>query len=74
MIITGNDKINDLNYTDMAETEIYINDIKEAANGSINIWNLKCRDCPRDLDVINYIDLNKSISEIPNLYSIKHSN
>ncbi|KAM3138457.1 hypothetical protein pb186bvf_009371 [Paramecium bursaria] len=73
LVITGKNKINDLNYTDMAETEIIINDIKEAANGSINIWNLKCRDCPRDLAVINYIDLNKSISEIPNLYSIKHS-
>lgn len=57
----------------MSETEIIIDDIKLAANGSINIWNLKCRDCPRDLDVRNYVDLNRSISEIPDLYSIKHS-
>ncbi|CAK62646.1 unnamed protein product (macronuclear) [Paramecium tetraurelia] len=60
-------------YEDLAQDFIYLDGYNDYIDGSVSEWSINCYSCKKELELINNINYDQYLTQIPNTTQIKHT-
>ncbi|CAD8190035.1 unnamed protein product [Paramecium pentaurelia] len=72
LTLLNNDTQN-ITYGDQISEYIKLDGYNDFIDGSVSEWSIKCSSCQKELELINNINYDKYLTQIPNTTQIKHT-